>query len=957
MSLPADSFERADSIFEAALDLPPEERETFLAESCGDEPELHALLQRLLAGAEDEPTDGELTEPLLAGGAFRGLFGAALRRELSGEDDPLPEGTRIGRYRLLRELGRGGMAVVYLAERADGGFDQQLAIKLLQRGFESGELLARFEQERQILAAARHPGIARLLDGGLTEDGRPYLAMEYVEGLPIDQHADRHRLTVRERMRLLLQVGRAIEDAHRNLVIHRDIKPSNILVTAGGHAKLLDFGIAKLWNPQAPGDLTRTASRLLTPAYASPEQVEGAPVTTASDVYQLGMLLYVLLAGRLPYRGLEGNAAASAAEAARAIARDEPLRLTAGLTAGTGHEAEARGTTPSRLRRELSGDLETIVATALRKQPERRYASVAQLLDDLERYLEGRPIAARPDTLIYRFVKFGSRHRAAVATAAVALFLLIGVAVVYTLRLRSERDRAERAAAEATQVAEFLRGLFAVSAPTRSAGELVTARQLLDQGAARIDRELRGQPDLAADMMTLMGQVYGELALYSEARSLLERAVVLRRRHPGPERRDLAASLQALARVRGESGALKEARGLYREALAIREANAAIRPQAVNGGDADLGRTLDGLGHVLALEGKYGPASHLHRRAVVLLERALGPRDPDVGLALRGLGFALRRSNRPREARPVLVRALDILRARYGPEHPFATETQVELGVALRGLHDLDGALEQLGRVLPFLERAYGPGHPKVAFAMTELGLAQSERGKTESAIPLLESAVRIRETALGPSHPDTATSLIALGRARWLHGDLEPALARFEQARAILEPAVGADHPDLSVVFDCMAAILKQLGRLPEARTFYEKALAIRQKTFGKNDLYLFMPLYSLAGLERQMGDCAGAEKTLRQVFELARKNAGAEHMLTMPKIDLARCLTTMRRFAEAEPLLVPLTSEHEDPTVRFAAVAAAADLYAAWGKPGPAARYRQLLRRLPPAPKWASE
>ncbi len=956
MSLPADSFERADSIFEAALDLPPEERPAFLAESCGDDQELHALLQRLLAGAEDEATDGDLTEPLLAGGAFRGLFGAALRRELAGDDAPLPEGTRIGRYRVLRELGRGGMAVVYLAERADGGFDQQLAIKLLQRGFESGELLARFEQERQILAAARHPGIARLLDGGVSDDGRPFLAMEYVEGLPIDQHADLHRLTVRERVRLLVQVGRAIEDAHRNLVIHRDIKPSNILVTAGGHAKLLDFGIAKLWNPQAPGDLTRTASRLLTPAYASPEQIAGRPVTTASDVYQLGMLLYVLLAGCLPYRSLEGNAA-SAGEAARAIVHDEPLRLTASLTSGTGHEAEARGTTPSRLRRELAGDLETIVSTALRKEPERRYASVAQLLDDLERYLEGRPVGARPDTLVYRFVKFGSRHRAAVATAAVALFLLAGVAIAYTLRLRSERDRAERAAAEATQVAEFLRGLFAISAPTRSAGELVTARQLLDQGAARIDRELRGQPDLEADMMTLMGQVYGELAHYTEARSLLERAVALRRQYPGPERRDLASSLQALARVRGESGALKEARGLYREALAIREANAASRPLEGHGGDADLGRTLDGLGHVLALEGKYSLASHLHRRAVVLLERARGPRDPDLGLALRGLGFALRRSNRPREARPVLVRALDILRARYGSEHPYSTETQVELGVALRGLHDLDGALEQLGGVLPFLERAYGPDHPKVAFAMTELGLAQSERGKAERAIPLLERAVRIRETALGPGHPDTATSLIALGRAQWLHGDLEPALARFEKARAILEPAVGADHPDLSVVFDCMAAILKQLGRLAEARPFYEKALAIRQKTFGKNDLYLFMPLYSLAGLQRQLGDCASAEKTLRQVFELAGSNPSAAHMLTMPKVELARCLTTMRRFAEAEPLLVPLTSEHEDPTVRYAAVAASADLYAAWGKPGPAARYRQLLRRLPPAPKWASE
>ena len=943
-----DRWQRADQILDQALDLPLVERPAFLDRECGDDAGLKALVQRLLAGADGDPT------LIVSGGALRGPLWNQLEGEIE-RDDPLL-GAEVGRYRIVRELGRGGMAVVYLAERSDGQFRQQVALKLLKRGLDTDEVVRRFDQERQILAGAGHPGLARLLDGGIGPGDRPYLVMEYVEGRPIDRYCDEERLPVTERLRLFLQVARAVEDTHRNLVVHRDIKPSNILVTADGHAKLLDFGIAKLLDPAA-GDLplTRTITRLMTPAWASPEQVRGGPVTTASDVYQLGLLLYLLLTGRWPYRLGEGGPG----EVARAIVRDEPTRPSSAVTGSARSEAppgqepqtpeetaRARATNPARLRRELAGDLDTLVATALRKEPERRYPSVSRLIQDVERYLAGRPISARPDTVVYRTGKFVRRHAAAVATAAAALVLLIVMAAGYTLELTRERDRARLAAARATRTAAFLRGLFEVAAPSRSGGERITARQLLDQGAARIEKELAGEPELRADLMALMGDVYRDLALYDEASRLLERSVAIRRVLPGEDRLPLASALYGQARVLEDRGEHVPARRLYEESLAIRE-------QALGPGHPDVGRTLQGLGRVHVAQGDLRGAKGLQERALAVLEKALGPRHPDVGLALRDLGIALERLFDHSAARSHWDRALVILEAAHGPDHPYVASLRMYIGEALDSVGDSAAAREQYELALPILERAYGPAHPVVGALLTTLADLRVPRGRgpkdPDGAIALYERSLAIQEAALGPRHPDLVMNLSGLGRAWILKKDDERARFWFERSLAVSEAAFGPDHVDLARPLSELAGIHERAGRYPEALRIYERTLKIREKVHGPDHAVFTMPLFSMAKIHRTLGNPAQCETLLRRTLDINSGPDADPHGLDLIRVELGRCLVDLRRFEEAEALLLPI-AETDEPVAKRRSAEALVEVYGGWGKTREADRWRRELAGLEP-------
>ncbi len=945
---------RADRLFDAALDMGPEERSAYLGEACGGDAELRALVERLIAAAEIEETQ------LMPGGGMQGPLWDGLMADLEGggepdavKDDTTPIGTVIGRYRLVREIGRGGMAVVYLAERADGQFVQQVALKRIQQGIDTDEVIQRFDQERQILALTHHPNIAQLLDGGVGPRGRPYFVMEYVEGLPIDRFSDQRRLSVRERLELFLQVARAIDYAHRNLVVHRDIKPSNILVDADGHAKLLDFGIAKLLDAEAaPGatPVTRTHGLLMTPVYASPEQVRGEPVTTASDIYQLGLLLYQLLTGRWPYELAEHQPIA----VVRAICEHDPTRPSTALaTAGTlpsedeppTAEAigEARRTSVAQLKRQLAGDLDNIALTALRKEPERRYGAVAQLIDDVESYLAGRPISARSDSFIYRLGKLVRRHKAAFTTAAAAVVLLAVLAVFYTVQLARERDRAQRSAAEAGQIAEFLSGLFEISAPTRSKGEAVTARQLLDRGAVRIEDELAGQPRLRAAMMTRMGNVYRELALYQEARPLLEQAVALRREQPGPQQLELAESLYGLARLREEEGEHTAAQALYEEALTIREL-------ALSSGDVEVAHALAGLGRVLELEGAYEQARRYHQRALGIFETALGPDHPEVGRSLQGLGTVAKRAREFKEAKTLLSRALEIFEHSYENDHPSIPDTRVLLAGVLRFTGDVDGARAQYEQALPLLERAYGPDHPAVALALDQLGRLLNAMNEREPAIARHERALAIREAAFGPDHPLVAASLNNLALTHWGNKDLELAQDFFERSAASLEANLGPDHVDVSKPLTNLAQIRQDTGDLAGAAALFERVLEIRERSLGPEHSMLSRPLTRLGRVRMDQGDPAAAEPLLRRALALGRDHEAHRHPeIIWPRIYLARCLRTLERFPEAEELLrANLAEDGIDLWSRQQTHESLIALYEAWGRPQEQARQRHALAAL---------
>lgn len=535
-------WEEVDALLDAVLDLGPSAREEFLRARHPDDP---ALVARVLELATDEVHAEEA--PLHPGSD---LLRAALDgEERRGGEDPMELlGSMVGVYRLVRVLGAGGMGAVYEAERADETFERTVAVKILKGALASREVVRRFELERQILASLNHPSIAQLIDGGLTDDGRPYLAMELVDGVRIDEWADRERLGVADRVRLVVQVMSAVEHAHRHLVIHRDLKPSNILVRDDGSVKLLDFGVARLLDePAGQASATRTGARFLTPEYAAPEQLLGEAASTQTDVYSTGILLYELLTGTRPYQAsggktileqvVQGGVPTAPSSALPPVETSEVPVGSRGV--GPDSVYTARSASPELLRKQLRGDLDAILIRALRARPSERYSTVSAFREDLERHLDGRPVRARGDARGYRMRRFVARHRWAVSSAAATFLFVTGSAIGLAMqrgRLIEQTDRAEAATAQASREAEtsqavtnFLTELFESSDPTLRLGDTLTARALVQRGVERIDGELQTEPAVRAELLAALGDVHVSLGLRDEGVELHQRAVALLR--------------------------------------------------------------------------------------------------------------------------------------------------------------------------------------------------------------------------------------------------------------------------------------------------------------------------------------------------------------------------------------------------------------------------------------------
>jgi serine/threonine-protein kinase len=582
----ADRFRRADAVFDAALDLPEHEQIAFIERTCGADSETRAEVLRLMeaywrSGAFLESPAVEIGAPLLA--------------DAHASDGVAPE--RIGAFRIVREIGHGGMGDVFLAERADGQFEQRVAIKLIRRG--AVGLVPRFLDERRILALLEHPGIARLLDGGITSDGLPYFVMEVVEGEPIDRYCEAGALPLERRLELFEAVCDVVSFAHHHLVIHRDLKPSNILVTADGQVKLLDFGIAKMLGAQDAGvDSTRPELKVMTPEFAAPEQVRGAAVSTATDVYALGVVLYLLLTGERPY-DVRGR---SPAEIEHMVCTVEPARPSSRARAGW--------------RRRLRGDLDLIVMTALQKEEGRRYQSPSALAQDIRRFRERQPIIARPDSARYRMKKFVGRHRVGVAVASLLVLALAGAAS----RERVLRNRAEVESLKAREVEDFLVRVFDVADPfarKQADGGTVTARQLLDRGASRIDSTLVDQPEVQAELRSVLGRVYANLGLFDQATPLLERALAQRRSVYGPLHASVASDMDQLGAVLMRQDRYDDAEPLLRDALDQRR-------RLLGNANAETAETLEHLATLFEHRGDLAAAEPLHREALAIRQSVLG---------------------------------------------------------------------------------------------------------------------------------------------------------------------------------------------------------------------------------------------------------------------------------------------------------------------------------------------
>jgi tetratricopeptide (TPR) repeat protein len=779
-------FERwpeIEQILESAIACDPARRAAFLDSACGKDPELRREVESLLAFQEDESFAAELG------------FADALR-VLERRDQRLSQGRKIGAYRILREMGRGGMGNVYLAARADDAFQKLVAVKIIRRGMDLDDVVQRFRAERQILAMLDHPNIARLLDGGATEDGLPYFVMEYIEGEPIDVYCERRKLSTPERLNLFQSVCSAISYAHQNLVIHRDIKPVNILVTEAGVPRLLDFGIAKLLAPGMATDLTQAGVRPLTPEYASPEQVRGDPLTTASDIYSLGVLLYRLLTGRRPYR----SPMSSAAEIERAICEEEPAKP------------------------DLPRDLSAIVLMALRKDPPRRYTSVDQFSEDVRRYFENLPVAARPDTRAYRAAKFIRRNKAWVTMAAITFISLAGGIAASLWQTHIARIEQTKATRMNAFLQEMIGGTWRT---TNQKGLDATVADMLADAAQRSETELSDQPEVRAAMLVTIGDAYEQAAKYDLAEQYLGKAYDLNIQLHGTDSYQAALVTHALASLAYLKGDYVSADSRFQKVLQVyrRHTNdadfelrqmpailsdAAFAARAVGRLDDAERLWREALTYTPRLPAKYQPmgatvksflaqlyidrgdvdkADPLASEAVMDL-RALGDR-PSLAQSLIDLGNVRRLQGRYDEADRSIQQGTDLYAQSQGADHPNVAYGLVSLASSryYQGRYDL--AEEEARKALEIVEKLPKSAHSHELVNIT-LGLILNKTGRTGDAEPLLRETLEVaRQNSRRPL--DVALASAALGECLAIqkrYAEAEPLLIEsYEISKSVQVP------------------------------------------------------------------------------------------------------------------------------------------------------------------------
>ena len=694
-------------------------------------------------------------------------------------------GQNIGPYRLISIIGRGGMGTVWLAERSDGRFERKAAVKFLNVALTARGLEERFRREGAILGRLSHVNIAELLDAGVTATGQPYLVLEHVEGEQIDRYCDQQRLGIDQRIELFLDVLAAVAHAHANLVIHRDIKPANVLVSKDGQVKLLDFGIAKLLEAEgqagAPTMLTQEAGAPLTPEYAAPEQITGGLVTTATDVYALGVLLYLLLTGLHP----AGQGPHSAANLLKAILELEPKPPSDVVTAyaeRTFTSANNRNTTPDRLGRRLRGELDTIVTKALKKNPQERYASVSAFVEDLQRYLNDEPIHARPDTFAYRAGKFVRRHRMAVSLAmAVVLAIVAGLigTLVQARTARLQRDAAIRERDRANRVTDFMISTFKVSDPAQSNVNNLTAREILDNASKQIDTEMAKDPEAQAHMMYVMGEVYDSLGLFPQAETLLTRALNLQRKVLGPDDPQTLTSLSQMALILTEQGNYAEAQKLQREALVAR--TRVLGPE-----HPDTIASMARLATILNLQGQNAEALKMKRNAFDLSRRVLGPEDPQTLKMANSLVAVLWQQGDDRlydEAEQVQRDAIDMEKRVLGPEHPDTLNGMINLGVIMRRMGRYVEAEKIYRETLAIQNRVFGPEHPDTLVLRDSLAIAIAKQRRYQEAEGIYEETLAVIRRVYGPNHPTTAGSIYNMACLEAVQGHHDKALALLSDA------------------------------------------------------------------------------------------------------------------------------------------------------------------------------
>jgi serine/threonine protein kinase/Flp pilus assembly protein TadD len=852
-------WRKAEELFIQCADLSQTQARAFLDAACSDA-ELREAVESLLRG----DTQGNAIEEAV-GRTASSLADAQRDRRI---------GAQVGVYTVTSRIAEGGMGAVYLASRSDQQFEQQVAIKFLTSTLVTDELRMRFMAERQILANLNHINIAKLFDGGETEDGVPYLVLEYIDGVPLDEYCAVNRLTIDERLSLFLQICSSVEYAHGHLIVHRDIKPSNILVGADGVPKLLDFGIAKILDAQnlpAGAALTMDGSRLLTPRHASPEQILGEQITTASDVYSLGLLLYELLCGRFPY---DLDKTTRASEVENTIVRADPLAPSNQVRPAADIDAvcRERRTVRAKLQHKLRGDLDTIVLTALRKEPESRYSSAREFADDLRRAIEHRPILARPPTLPYLASRVWRRHRtAAIGIIATILVTLVGIAAT-TVGFFKAREAERIAVAESRNAAatsDFLVGLFRASDPEETAGNESSVSDILRLGVERIEADMEDTPMVKASILETLSSVYKARTDYEESALLLERALQILEKH-APD--DQIGS----ARLNNDLGDLYRLLGRYDEATRHLELAYAINRQTANdAGEAEAG-VVNNLALIYGLTGRADEVAALLLEALRIRTSVYASPHPRIALSLHNLAWHFNLVGNLAEAERYALQALDMRIALFGEVHPRVVSTMGELSDIYFDQARWKESEAAAARALELAEQIFEPGHRTIAYELYFVARARHVMGDLRGASEFFARAIEYGKVTLGSDHPTVGMRLMSYARCLLDLGQNEQAETALRESRAIFVKHTDGPPARLANVETLLADTLLRSGRLDDAR----QMLGAESSTGDSPERQLLRARLMLA-----QGDAAQAEELTVTVLQGLETTAG-HHLPLLPEV-----------------------------------------------------------------------
>lgn len=774
-------WNKVQKLFDEALSVDKSDRITFLRERCKDDNDLFDEVISLLS-ADDE---------------VHPVFDKPASELITADRKLNFVGQQIGNYKLIEEIASGGMGTVFLAERCDGVFDQKVALKIIKPGLSTIPIIRRFQHERQILANLQHPNIAKLFDGGITSDSRPFFTMEYVDGIPIDKYCDKHKLTIKERLKLFTDVCNAVQYAHNNLVIHRDLKPSNILITNDGSIKLLDFGISKVLTAEDENKnlptITQAELNLLTPEYSSPEQIKNSKISVSTDVYSLGLILYKLLTGK-PAQKFNTRTFNEYEKVVceKTIPRPSTILIKIGnqnLEKSISEICKNRKTQPSKLKKSLKGDLDNICMTALRKEPERRYASVEMFAYDIERYLNHLPIRARKESFVYTSKKFIVRNKTSVMMASVLFFVVNGLILFYTMQLKSERDKAEIEAQKSKQAASFLQELFLVSDPSKSKGETITARELLDKGAAKLRAGLADEPEIKSQLLNTIGKVYTNLGLFKSAE-------------------DVFLQIKKNAGIQG----------IDKETLV---------------------ETLLNLGSLYRIKGEYKLAGNILQKALVEIKNNFDEENPLLGDCYLNLGGLNYETGNFKLSHDYYKNARKIFIKHYEYESEQVAAVIHDLGILEFDEGNLDRVDSLYREALRIEIKLNGEINADVAAYQNDLGQVLRHKGQFEEAGKLYEKALNTRMKLLGNNHPDVANTLNHISRLYYNQGMFDKAEPFARKSLKIRLTVFDETHPEVSASRSSLAGILFAKKKYSEAEELYRTAYKASLKKLGEKHPY----------------------------------------------------------------------------------------------------------------------